>query len=296
MSTRTPGEEFITTEDSKHDEKAVDEAAIESFPASDAPAWTSSVRVGPPVTEAVTTETPRDVRYRLRYDLDALQREPRREYIERVFLDADRLVTLVPTPRAPENVEALHPGVEPGDEIVVGARYDVDDASGLGVILSLVRVLAGRSFVHPVRIVALSDTASYARWLTTKGVRLRGAILLERVGFERPPGLVASRRGFAAVVGDRRSRALVRDIRDAFRNGAELRIHAIALPGFVPLVAGEARVFWRERYPAALVTDTGPLVGPRRRRAAARGTNVDAMTDIVFGMASVVAHLAGGRH
>jgi hypothetical protein len=83
----------------------------------------------------------------------------------------------------------------------------------------------------------------------------------------------------------------------AFSLASRLEARTISLPSFLPLVAlSDRRSFTREGFPAALVTDTGPFRIRRVRspEGAPDVLNYDAMADVVFGLASVVARLAGG--
>lgn len=253
------------------------------------------------------------------------------DYVAKGFLDAGRSITRIPVEGKPgiENIESRITGVLEGPELVIGAHYDTvvggpgadDDASGIAVLLALARVLSGRKFVRGVRLVAFANeepphthkktmgSRSYAKRLHSDRRKLVGMVSIESVGFFRelrrsreyplPLRLVSPWRGdFVAIVGDIRSRALAHDARDAFRQGTSLPVHAVALPRFFPLVnASDQSSFWRFGYPGIMITDTGPL---RYRhyhthRDLPEMLDYDRMSDVVFGLASVISRLGGGE-
>lgn len=328
----------------RQDQSFVDEASRESFPASDAPSFTAT-HAGTPSPEAARIETPRELRGRLRADVEHLvvgvgghdrsspraRLEAAANFIATALLDAGRPLTRIPVHAgaAAATLEARILGAEEGPELVVGAHYDAaggpsaaDGASGVAVLLGLARVLSGRRFVRGVRLVAFTNeepsegrggamgSRAYASRLRADRRALVGMLGLGRVG---PPTVERQRRerplstrwlsswfpgDFVAFLGDRRSRGLVHEARDAFRQGTTLPVRALALPGLLPLVrSSDPSSFRRAGYPAMLVTDLGPLRygWQPASRDLPDMLDYDRMSDVVYGLAAVVARLAGGE-
>jgi hypothetical protein len=211
------------------------------------------------------------------------------------------------------NVLGTLDGTDPARPwVVVGAHFDSvarspgadDNASGVAAMLEAARLLvparpaATVQFVgfnleeiqNPFRALRLGNdvhalgsfrigSRAYARWLRARGQAVRGALVLEMLGFTGPRQRVPATvrllakvpkvGDFLAAIGDSGSR----DLLAAFERAAEGLMPLV--PVTVPLrgwVAPDVRRsdharFWDEGYPALLLTDTAELRNPHYHRA-----------------------------
>ena len=197
-----------------------------------------------------------------------------------------------------------------------------DNASGTAAVLELARLLRDVPLERTVRFVAFVNeeppffltehmgSRVYARAAARRGDRVVAMLSLETIGYysdapdsqRYPPPLGAlypSRGDFIGFVANVTSRALVRRSVAAFRRHARFPSEGVAAPSWVPGVFwSDHSSFWREGYPALMITDTAPFRNPAYHSAADTPDRVDypRMARVVHGVAAVVRELSGASH
>ncbi len=188
-----------------------------------------------------------------------------------------------------ENLEIEFGGsAKPAEIIVIGAHYDSvrgspganDNASGVAGILEIGRAIAGQSLRRTVRLVAFVNeeppffyfgamgSRQYAEAAHRRGDDIRLMMSLEMLGAysDRPdsqsyPPIIGwfypDRANFIAFVSNLSSRRVLRCVVQAFRRVSDFPSESLAAPSFVPGVSWSDQLsFWRQGYPALMVTDT----------------------------------------
>jgi hypothetical protein len=250
------------------------------------------------------------VRAQIRADLDRLarvapngdaRRGARESVIARAMLDAGRAIVREPIDDQLKvrTVEAEQFGAErEASCVLIGARYDQEDASGAAMLLAIMRALAAERVMRNVRFVAFTDfpspstpsrTASggarYADRLLASGTSVHAMLSLGRLDFarEREAGVV-----FASNL---RSRAMVTSATEAFRKTSRVEARALPLPSWVPGIRGSEHALFQERGWRAMMVADGP---PWRLRSTTT-PDVDRMAAVLPGLLAVVVRLASGR-
>ncbi|MEW5943347.1 MAG: M28 family peptidase [Pseudomonadota bacterium] len=228
------------------------------------------------------------------------------------------------------NIEAELVGTSaPGEIVLVGAHYDTvrgtpganDNASGIAAMLEIARLLAGRPSRRSVRFVAFvneeppffytGDMGSrhYAQRTRARGENIAAMLSLETLGYytdapdsQRYPfpfGLVYPGTGdFVAFVGNLASRELVRGCVRSFRSHTAFPSQGLAAPGWMGSVHwSDHWSFWREGYPALMVTDTALFRYPdyHARSDTPDKLNYERLARVTSGLARLTVELARGR-
>jgi Peptidase family M28 len=223
------------------------------------------------------------------------------------------------------NIEAEIPGAQP-EIIVVGAHYDSvfgspganDNGTGVAATLALAHRFAGARPKHTLRFVAFVNeeppyflsgemgSLVYARRCKERGDRISAMVSLETIGYfsDAPhsqtypsPGLgffYPKVGNFIGFVSNLHSRTLLRRVIRLFRKHAKIPSEGAALPSFVPGVSwSDQWSFWRQGYPAIMVTDTAPFRYPYYHSSSDTPDKLDydRFTLVVSGMEKVIDEL-----
>jgi len=213
--------------------------------------------------------------------------------------------------------------------VIIGAHYDTcygtpganDNASGVAALLALGRALAGSKPARTLRLVAFANeeppffqtdnmgSAVYARRCRERGENVVAMLSLETIGYysdeegsQRYPFplnlFYPSTGNFIGFVGNRASRALVRQCVGSFRRHAQFPSEGAALPEAVPAVGlSDQWSFWRESYPALMLTDTAFLryAHYHTEQDTPDKVKYDHLARVVEGLEGVVADLTISR-
>jgi Zn-dependent M28 family amino/carboxypeptidase len=254
-------------------------------------------------------------------------------YIEAAFADTGRAVASQGFRSGPVDVRNIEVEVR-GDAraseiIVVGAHYDSvlgapganDNGSGVAAVIELARLFAAEKPARTLRFVAfvneeppfhLSDAMGsrhYARRTRERGENVVAMLSIETIGwYSDAPGsqrypfplgfFYPSTGNFIAFVSNLSSRSLLHDAIGAFRRHAGIPSEAVAAPAWIPGVDwSDHWSFWKEGYPALMVTDTAPYRYPHYHTSEDTPDKVDydRVARVVTGLHGMLRDLAGAR-
>ena len=224
------------------------------------------------------------------------------------------------------NIEVQLTGTgEPDEIVIVGAHYDAvigsqganDNGSGVAALLEMADMLRDRQFSRTLRFVAFTNeeppnfmTADmgsnhYAKRSAVEKENIVAMISLETIGYysdesgsqHYPPPLgffYPDKGNFIAFVGNLRSRSLVTRSLQLFREYATFPSEGIAAPSIIPGISwSDQWSFWKQGYPAIMITDTAPFRYPDYHSPRDTPDKVDyeKMVYVVKGMKKVIETL-----
>jgi Zn-dependent M28 family amino/carboxypeptidase len=226
-----------------------------------------------------------------------------------------------------ENIEAeVRGGKRPDDIIVIGAHYDSvqgspganDNASGVAATLALARAFAEATPARTLRFVSFANeepplfqtehmgSRVYAMRSRERGENIILMLSLETIGYySDEPGsqhlpfplnlIYPSTGNFIAFVSNVENGFLVRQLVGSFRQQAQFPSEGGALWDLIPGVGwSDHWAFWKEGYPAVMVTDTAPFRYPAYHSPADRPELVqyERMARVVSGLRAVIVEMA----
>lgn len=226
------------------------------------------------------------------------------------------------------NLEAEVRGTDkPEDILVIGAHYDSvqgspganDNATGVAALLALARAFANTQPSCTVRFVAFTNeeppffqsrhmgSRVYAQRCHAQGEKIMLMLSLETIGYysEKPGSqsypfplsfFYPSTGNFIAFVSKMEYASWVRQLLTAFRRQAQFPSEGGAVWEWIPGVAwSDHWSFWKEGYPAVMVTDTAPNRYPHYHMATDTPDKIDyaRMARVVSGLQRVIMEVAG---
>jgi hypothetical protein len=226
------------------------------------------------------------------------------------------------------NIEASQPGIgAAGEIVVVGAHYDSvmgspganDNGSGVAALIEIAASLAQRRTRRTLRFVAFVNeeppffrtermgSRVYAARCRRRNERVVAMLSLETIGFYAdvpgsqhypfPFGLLYPATGnFIGFVGNLASRSLLHQTLGCFRDRAAFPSEGVAAPGWLTGIGwSDHESFWKQGYPAVMITDTAPFRYPHYHALTDTPDKIDydRMARVVGGVTEVVADLAG---
>jgi hypothetical protein len=229
--------------------------------------------------------------------------------------------------RSYRNIEATLPGMNrPHEVVILGAHYDSaedapgadDNASGVAGVLELARVFAGDRQSRTIRFVffpteeppsfptANMGSRHYATAARARSDQITAMLSIESIGYydtekgsQRYPfplNLAYPDVGdFIGFVSNLRSRPLLIQAIGTFRAHASIPTQGAAAPSWVPGVWwSDHWSFWREGYPAIMITDTAPYRNPfyHTPEDTPDKLDYDRMARVIHGLTHVVRAIA----
>jgi len=214
----------------------------------------------------------------------------------------------------------------PNAILLIGAHYDSvhgspganDNGTGVAALLELSRLMSTAQPDISVRFVAFVNeeppffywnnmgSMVYAAMAKKRGDDIRLMVSLETIGYysdeprsQRYPPLLSlfypDRGNFLGFVSNLRSRQWLRRMVSTFQAHSDFPVQSVAMVEWVPGIGwSDHLAFWRQGYPALMVTDTAPYRYPYYHTAADTPDKVDyealsRVTDGLYGTFSALA-------
>jgi Zn-dependent M28 family amino/carboxypeptidase len=215
----------------------------------------------------------------------------------------------------------------PGEIVVVGAHYDTiswapganDNGSAVGALLELSRLFSTKSPGRTLRFVAFANeeppffktdsmgSLVYAKACQKKEENIVAMVCLETIGYYRdepktqkypvPFSFFYPDRGnFIAVVGNLRSKQLVKAFARHFMAESDFPVECVATFGFLTGIDwSDHWSFWHYGYPAVMITDTALFRYPYYHSSEDTSDKIDyhSLARVTHGLYGALLRLVG---
>lgn len=211
------------------------------------------------------------------------------------------------------------------DLLVIGAHYDTcfnpgadDNASGVAGLIEAARVLKNEELSFEVQFIAFANeeppffqsddmgSRRFTRWLKTQPVNVKGAIILEMIGYFREEKFsqtyfplvgpfYPNKGNFIALIGNFPSRHFLNEVHRGFKAAKQIQTESLIAPEFIPGITwSDHWSFWQEGWPAIIVTDTAYLRSPHYHQKSdlPATLNYDEMARVVTALKEAVLGLS----
>lgn len=219
-------------------------------------------------------------------------------------------------------------GPAEGPLLVIGAHYDSfattpgadDNASGIAGLIELARLLELHPPKQPVELVAYTleepphfaapsmGSAHHAASLSAQGREVSLMLALEMIGwFSDTPGsqnypfpgldfLYPDRADFIAIIGRLNDWSQAREVKAAMSGAGDLPVYSLnTIPAVPGVDFSDHMNYWRQGYPALMITDTSFYRNPNYHEAGDTQDTLDydRMAKVVQGVFAVVQSHTG---
>jgi Zn-dependent M28 family amino/carboxypeptidase len=225
------------------------------------------------------------------------------------------------------NIEAEHTGTKNPDQIIIiGAHYDTvlgspganDNASAVAAALALARRFANKKTDKTIRFLFFPNEEApffhteqmgsyvYANTCRQKNENIVAMLSLETIGYytdrpktqKYPPPFslfYPSTANFLGFVSDSASKKLLHAVIASFRKNCKFPSQGGAIPEIVPGINwSDHWSFWRNGYPAIMITDTAPFRYPHYHTPDDTPDKIDydSLARVTSGLEKVITELA----
>lgn len=208
---------------------------------------------------------------------------------------------------------------KPGEVIILGAHYDSmrnpgadDNASAVAGLLETAKIFSGKPTGRTIKFIAFTNeepplfkkksmgSKVYAKAARENEDDIKGALILEMIGYfsnkprsQRHPfglNLFYPKIGnFIGIIGNAKSKRLIRYMVSSFRRATDLPVERVVAPDIVIGIGmSDDWSFWKEGYPAVMITDTAYFRNPHYHKKSDTYDTLDykSMAEVTKGVAA----------